>query len=173
MPPGNPADGDSGGRMAVGRCSGHEPSAVADHLRGRRRHRLRPGVAGCRLAALPARYGPAQAALASRPARIGPITARMRRRIGAGWNLCRPHALPRAVPARSRGMMPVTDLSADTSRSPFATHVMPDLPSLAWLLDLERDRPRLVCGTDVEILGDRLFEGCWNGRFEARDFDRA
>jgi hypothetical protein len=47
------------------------------------------------------------------------------------------------------------------------------LPPLAWLLDLKRPRPMLVCGSDVEVFKDGFFEGCWAGDFAARDFGTA
>ena len=52
-------------------------------------------------------------------------------------------------------------------------HRLEELPPLAWLLDLQRSPPTLVCGADVEIFEDGFFEGCWAGDFSTRDFDTA
>lgn len=47
---------------------------------------------------------------------------------------------------------------------PFASVVRHDFPRLAWLFDLTGG-PTVQCGADVELFGNGLVEGCWDGPF--------
>jgi hypothetical protein len=47
----------------------------------------------------------------------------------------------------------------------------PDLPPLAWLLDLTGDEAMLVAGDSVEVRDDRFFEGAWAGLFAQAAID--
>jgi hypothetical protein len=46
------------------------------------------------------------------------------------------------------------------------------LPPLAWLLDIDGEQAKLVCGHSVVVAADGFFEGAWAGAFEAWDFAR-
>jgi len=48
---------------------------------------------------------------------------------------------------------------------PLRAERRPDLPPLAWLLDLTGDEAVLISGDSVEIRDDRFFEGAWAGTF--------
>jgi hypothetical protein len=65
--------------------------------------------------------------------------------------------------------------SKTAAASGVAVDILPieNLPPLAWLLDLGRPYPTLVCGSDVEVFEDGHFEGCWAGDFATRDFNIA
>src|SRR4051794_41111236 len=55
---------------------------------------------------------------------------------------------------------------------PVEAHVLPDLPPLAWLVEVAPvGSVTLLHGADVEIFHDGCFEGCWAGDFAARGFD--
>jgi hypothetical protein len=49
----------------------------------------------------------------------------------------------------------------------------PDLPPLAWLLDLTGDDAVLISGDSVEVRDDRFFEGAWAGPFAQAAIDDA
>jgi len=50
--------------------------------------------------------------------------------------------------------------------------VIPELPPLAWLLEIDGapERHRLLCGTSVSLAKQAFFEGVWPGDFNAMDF---
>ena len=51
--------------------------------------------------------------------------------------------------------------------------VVPSLPAMSWLAVVDKRGVAVVCGPGVEHRDEGVFEGCWDGEFEAFDFHEA
>lgn len=51
--------------------------------------------------------------------------------------------------------------------------IMPDIPSLAWLVEFTDREATFFTGRNVEVFNDGIFEGCWDGDFGAGNFENA